>query len=140
MLNTNIEWDREAKYLSMVLSKRLSMKSHIEHVINKTQNAIKLLYPLINRRSRLSIHNKTQLFKLGLRPIYTYAAPVLKQAPKSLMKMLQVQQNKVLKMIHNLHWRTPTTHVHEIAEIEPVADFIERLTNQFNSTNNSSHL
>lgn len=71
-----IEWEFEGKYLGMIFDKTMTMKKHVDHVIEKTQKAIKLLYPLINRRSTLSTDNKKLIFKTALRPIYTYACPL----------------------------------------------------------------
>lgn len=132
VLNDNeIEWEREAKYLGMVIDRTLTMRSHIEYVIGKTQKAIRILYPLIHRRSRLSIDNKVLIFKTALRPIYTYACPLYADIADSHMKKLQIQQNKILKMIYDLPWRTSTIEMHEEKNIELVKTFAGRLREKF---------
>ena len=72
----SIEWATSAKYLGLILDKKLTMKQNTEHVIEKTQKALRILYPLINRKSKLNSENKILLFKLALRPIYTYGCPI----------------------------------------------------------------
>lgn len=48
-----IRWSDSVKYLGLTLDKRLTYRPHVENIINKTNNVVKLLYPLIARRSSL---------------------------------------------------------------------------------------
>lgn len=129
----DVQWEPTAKYLGVVLDKKLTMKQHIEYVTSRAEKAIKILYPLLNRRSKLSVENKLLLFKLVLRPTYTYACPVFEEMAQTHYKKLQILQNKILKMALNLHWRTPTAEVHQEAEVETVAEFVARISNNLNS-------
>lgn len=129
--NTNIEWENTAKYLGVVIDKKLTFRNHIEHVVGKTQNAIKMLYPLINRKSKLSVENKILIFKAALRPIYTYACPIFADIAKTHLMKLQRIQNKILKMILNLPWYTPTQDIHQTNNIEMVNDFIQKLSTNY---------
>jgi Reverse transcriptase (RNA-dependent DNA polymerase) len=65
----SVEWRDETKYLGVVLDKRLTFKTHIERTTNKVQKLIRILYPLINRRSRLDEKNKILLYKMVFSPI-----------------------------------------------------------------------
>ena len=125
------EWKSSAKYLGVELDKRLTLKQHVDNVIGKTQTAIKILYPLISRRSQLHINNKLLLFRLGLRPIYTYGSPILVEMSDCHFKKMQVQQNKILKMIFDLPWRYSTLQLHEETDIEMVKQFCNRLNTNF---------
>lgn len=132
MLNDEeIMWETQAKYLGVIIDRTITMKPHIEYVIEKTQKAIKILYPLIHRRSRLSIDNKKLIFKTALRPIYTYACPLYDAIAKSHLQKLQILQNRILKMIFNLPWYTRTTSLHSDNDIELVQDFTNRLKENF---------
>lgn len=66
-----VEWEKQAKYLGLIIDRKMTMRQHIEYVIGKTQNAVRLLYSLLHRKSKLSIENKILLFKVALRPQYT---------------------------------------------------------------------
>ena len=129
--NQEIQWENQAKYLGFTIDKTLTMKYHVENIMNKTQNAIKILYPLIHRRSTLNTENKMLLFKTALRPIYAYASPILTTIANTHINKLQIMQNKILKMILNLPWYTPTALLHEQNNIELVKDFITRLKEKF---------
>jgi hypothetical protein len=68
------------------------------------------MYPLINRKSSLKTKNKILLYKVGIRPILTYGAPVFSTAAKTHLKKIQTTQNKILKMILNVPWYENYTH------------------------------
>jgi len=70
-LNENIKWENEAKYLGMVIDKRMTLKQHVEYVSYRAHTALRLLHPLISRNSQLGIRNKLLIYKLAIRPIFT---------------------------------------------------------------------
>ncbi|GBM82986.1 hypothetical protein AVEN_223566-1 [Araneus ventricosus] len=88
-----IPWSDSTKYLGVILEKRLTFKKHIDNNIQKV-NAIKsILYPLISRKSNLSLSNKLLLYKSLVRPVMSYASPVSSAAAKSHIKKLESAQN-----------------------------------------------
>lgn len=131
--DSNIEWSNEVKYLGLVLDKKLTYRQHVNYVAEKTLKAMRILYSMLNRKSKLDQSNKLLLLKVCLRPISTYAAPILVQAAKTHLRKLQVIQNKILRMILDAPWWTRTTTLHENTELEMIADFIQRLTDNFHA-------
>lgn len=131
-----IEWGSQGKYLGLILDKRLTMKPHVEAVIGKTQAVVKMLYSMISRRSKLSIKNKLHLYKVGIRPISTYGCPIFYNMAACHFKKLQIQQNRILKMMLNLPWRYPTNELHRVAEIETVHEYCTKLKVNFESSQN----
>lgn len=73
----DVPWRNQGKYLGMILDRQLTMKAHVDAVIGNTQAAMKLLYSLISRRSKMSIKNKLHLYKVALRLIFSCACLVL---------------------------------------------------------------
>lgn len=134
----NIDWESEGKYLGLNLDKRLTMKSHVDKVIGKTQAVVKLLYPMISRRSKMSIKNKIHMYKVGIRPVFTYGCPIFHNMAACHYKRLQTQQNRILKMMLKLPWRYPTADLHEIAEVETVYEYCTRLKTKFDSSHSVS--
>ena len=57
IFNSNIEWESNVKYLGLYLDKSLTFKNYIEHITEKVHKVIKILYPMLNRKSFLSINN-----------------------------------------------------------------------------------
>jgi hypothetical protein len=89
------------------------------------------MYPLINRKSSLNTKNKILLYKVGIRPILTYGAPVFSTAAKTHLKKIQTTQNKILKMILNVPWRTRTTRIHQQSKVPYIHEFLTKLTTRF---------
>jgi hypothetical protein len=120
IFNTDIPWSKEIKFLGVYLDKSLTFKRHIEYVIQKANNVFHILYPMINRRSKLNVRNKLLLYKVVLRPVITYAAPILHGIADIHLKKLQVFQNKIIKIALNLPMQTSTNFVHQAANIDTI--------------------
>lgn len=112
----------------------MTLQQHISYVTNKTNMATRILYPLLNRRSKLDTRNKILLFKVALRPILSYAAPIFNDIAPTNKKKLQILQNKLLRLCLNRPHHYRTCDLHDEAGIEPINDFLERLTQRFGSS------
>lgn len=126
-----INWNTEATYLGAKLDHKRNFAEHINTSKTKALNSFKALYPLLCKRSHLTIRNKVILYKAIIRPKITYAAPVWINASMSNIHKLQVTQNKILKCIHNVPRSFPTRALHEISEIDMLDDTIHKQANDF---------
>jgi hypothetical protein len=133
LFNADVKLEKQIKYLGMILDNKLTLRPHINYVIDRTNVAIKILYPLLSRNSHLNAQNKLMVYKLALRPILTYGCPALKGIAKSHVARLQTTQNKILKMILNVPWFTSTTEIHSLTKIPRIEDYINKLTTNFDS-------
>lgn len=129
--NNDVEWHDHLKYLGIILDRRLTFRSHIDHVIAKIHKMIRALYPLINKNSKISWDNKILIFKTIFRPSISYACPVWIGCAKTQIIRLQRLQSKILKMMLNLHWRTSTSFVHSLAGVDLFPVYIQRLNENF---------
>lgn len=126
-----IRWANQVKYLGFTYDKRVTFRPHVEEKVTKVNNVVKLLYPLIARRSSLHQQLKIHIFKTIIRPSFSYGCPLLNGIAASHIKKLQTLQNGVLKMILNLSHRTPTREVHELADIQMVQEYFNELAEKF---------
>jgi len=92
-----------------------------------TGNFLKL-FPLLARDSTLSLSNKLTLYKLLIRPVLTYTAPVWSNTSSSNYRQLQILQSKCLQVIGNYPRSTPIINLHTALNLEPIHEFIYRLT------------
>lgn len=99
--------------------------------IAKANGALRLLYPLINRKSKLHVANKILLYKLALRPILTYGYPALSGIALTHTRKLQTTQNRILKMILNRPWWESTERIHEETKVPLITTYIDKITNNF---------
>ena len=73
--------------------------------------ATKILYPLLNRKSEFNVKNKLLLYKVVIRPIFTYGCPAYREIGATHDKNLQILQNKALNLIYNKSWHERTLHI-----------------------------
>ena len=92
---------------------------------------MRILYPLINRKSKLSQQNKLLLYKSVYRPILTYASPVWDSAAKCHQNKLQVIQNKCLKIILDLPFYFSTRRLHNMVKIPTIPIFLDKIKRSF---------
>lgn len=129
--NTNIQWLSEVKYLGLFLDKKLLFEKHISHSVQRIHKYIKILYPLINRKSKLSIKNKLLIYKTIFQPIMLYASPVWDCTADCHIKKLQIIQNKCLKIILNYPYYYNTSRLHAHANINLIKTILPRFRNNF---------
>ncbi|XP_017779597.1 PREDICTED: RNA-directed DNA polymerase from mobile element jockey-like [Nicrophorus vespilloides] len=124
----DIQWKPSAKYMGVTLDKDLRFKQHIETARNKACATIKLLYPLMNRRSRLNIPSKLAIYKSIIRSGMTYASPAWGHAARTHLYKLQVIQNKTLRTIYNAPWFIRNVQLHREANIPFLSEFMKKST------------
>lgn len=132
--NVDINWCNEAKYLGLILDKTLTFQKHIEYALNKANTAMRIFYSLLNRRSKLNLENKLLIYKVAIRPIFSYGCQIFNGAAKTHIDKLQRFQNKVLRAIFNVTWNPDTmryslttSQLHLQAELETVKEHFDRL-------------
>jgi len=74
--NTTLPWSITVKYLGLRLDSKLLSTKHIQSILHTALGTTLKIFPLLSRDSQLTISNKTLLYKLLLRSMITYAAPV----------------------------------------------------------------
>lgn len=129
--NTEIFWSDEVKYLGLTLDKTLIFKKHTDHTCIKTQKYIKILYPLIHRKSYLNLKNKLLVYKCIFRPIMLYAGEVWGDCSICHTNKLQITQNKVLKLIYDLPFFYNTDRLHMKCNIKTIQDTLISMKSKF---------
>jgi hypothetical protein len=100
MLNDEpIPMKNEVKYLGLHLDQRLMWKAHIMAKKQQLNIKTKQMNWLIGRKSQLSLENKLIIYKVILKPIWTYGIELWGCPKPSNIKILQTYQSKTLRMI-----------------------------------------
>lgn len=131
--HSRIEWANIVKYLGVTIDKTLTFKLHIDLTIEKALKYFAILYPLLNRKSKLNISNKLVIYKAIIRSVLLYTCPVWGDCAVSHISKLQTVQNKCLKVIFNLPRSFPTNMLHKLANMPTIKQQISKINQQFKS-------
>jgi hypothetical protein len=129
--NVTIPWSNTVKYLGLLLDSKLLFTKHLQTILHKAIGTLLKIFPLLARDSTLTIPNKILLYKLLLRSMITYAAPVRSSTSLTNYRLLQVYQSKCLRVIGDFPRRTHISNVHVYLQIIPIRQFICHLTDKF---------
>lgn len=118
------------KYLGVTLDNTLTYKNHIESAIQKANNRGRMLYTYLRRHSFASKKLKIKLYKTYIRPILSYASPVISEASHSNRNKIQICQNKFLRLAlcKNRYERISDLHG---PKMETIDEFFGRLDSKF---------
>ena len=132
--NHTFKWSPVVKYLGIYLDTKLLFKNHIEKSIKKANGiCFSSYYCLLNRKSPVSLDSKLRIYKSCIRPLMTYGCPVFANAAKCHINKMQLLQNKILRMILNVHWSDfkSTEEIHCMAGVPLISSFINQITENF---------
>jgi hypothetical protein len=119
----SIPWIDRAKYLSLILDKKLTFSPHFDYVSSdRVQKLTRILYLLINRRSTLSLNQKVLFF---IRQFFSL--PVWREcaATATYKRRLQILQNMCLMLILNVPRLYGTSETHERTKCKLISENIE---------------
>ncbi len=117
--NTHIERVENCKYLGVILDDKLNWNSHIQSITNslvKISSAFKLINHIVPTKFRFDLYYAYVYSKLA------YGIEVYGHASNTSMKCLQVQQNRILKILFKKDWYTNTNLLHSTLNILKVKD------------------
>ena len=126
-----IPCSNSVKYLGLLLDSKLLYTKHLQTVLHKAMGTFLKIFPLLARDSPLTIPNKILLYKLLLRSMITYAAPVWSSTSLTNYHHLQVYQSKCLHVTGDFPRRTHISHLHAHLQMIPFRQFIYHLTDKF---------
>ena len=96
--HTFVPWASAVRYLSFVLDSKNLYTQHLHTVTNKATVVLCNFFPILAADSTLTQSNKLTTYKLLIRSILTYAAPVCSSTCPSNYLRLQVIQSKRLRV------------------------------------------
>ncbi|GBP30960.1 Probable RNA-directed DNA polymerase from transposon BS [Eumeta japonica] len=121
MLDENIPWQRNYKYLEVTLDKNLHFRDHIERVRNTTLFYKARLGAMFDRKSKLSRRNKRTIYKMCIRTVMTNASPVFAHAAPKALHRLQVIQNKFCRAATDAHRCVRNSVLHKNLELPTIS-------------------
>lgn len=117
--------------MGILFDSKLLFNQLFTSATDKAIKCFRALYPLLAPKSSLLIDNKKLIYTSVIRPILTCGSPIWVSAAHSHIHKFKIVQNKILKTIFKLPFRTQTSFVHRIAEIPNFNIFISTLNTIF---------
>ena len=129
--NQPLPQSENAKYLGMHLDRRLTWQKHI--FTKRLQLGLKLrkMYWLIGRNSKLSLASKLLLYKVILKPVWTYGIQLWGSASNSNIEILQRFQSKVFRLITCAPWYVPNEVIQRDLRMTTVKDEIANFSEKY---------
>ena len=140
--NAPIPVKTEVKYLGLHLDQKLTWKTHIKMKRRQLDLKVKNMHWLINKKSQLSLENKLILYKIILKPVWTYGIELWGTSKPSNTKILQTFQSKTLRMIADAPWYVSNQTLHNDFNIPFINDVIRSysIKHKNRSTDHSNQL
>lgn len=138
--NISIKQVTHTKYLGLIIDEKLNWREHMTHVTSKIVPMLGAIYRIrdyLTHKSRMYIYNSFFLSH------FRYLLPLWGSCGQVDFNKMQVLQNKTLKILFKLDWRTHTVELHrrlgvlnlrELLLIEQ-GKYIFKVTNKIQKSN-----
>jgi hypothetical protein len=131
--NAPIPVATEANYLGLYLDQRLTCHTHIRAKHRQLGIKFRQMNWLLGRNSKLSLNNKLFLYKVVLKPIWSYGFQLWECAKSTRLKITQRFQSKFLRTIVNAPWYVSNHLLHNDLYIPSITDEIQRVAAIYNT-------
>jgi hypothetical protein len=118
--NEHLPQADEVKYLDIHLDRRLTWRKHTTTKRKQLDLKLRNLYWIISRKSQLSLENKLLVYKVILKPVWTYGIQLWGTASNSNVEILERFQSKVLRIITDAPWYVPNAIIKRDLQIPMV--------------------
>lgn len=136
-----IQSTSSVKYLGLHIDKRLTWNGHIRMKRQQLNIKTKRMHWLLGPKSALSLNNKVLLYKIILKPIWSYGIQLWGTASNSNVEILQRYQSKTLRLITGSPWFVNNFNIHNDLNVPFIKDEIKRFSNNYlNRLSNHSNV
>ena len=102
--NKQLTQTEEVKHLGIHLDRKLTWHKHISAKRKQLDLKLRKLYWIMGRNSQLPLANKLLVYKIFLKPIWTYGVQLWGSASNCNVEILERFQSKVLRIITDAPW------------------------------------
>lgn len=120
--NTQLPQEQSAKYLGIHLDRRLTWQKHIFTKRKQLGLQFSKMQWLIGRQSPLSLETKLLVYKVILKPVWTYGVQLWGTSSASNLEILQRFQSKVLRTITDAQWFVTNATLHQDLQVLTVRE------------------
>lgn len=129
--NVSIPQHDVVKYLGLHLDRRLTWKKHIETKLTQLKLKSAKMQWLLGHKSHLSLENKVLLYKVILKPIWTYGIQLWGSTCASNVELIQRYQSKTLRRLCKAPWYVKNEIIHRDLGIKYVNEVIRAFSSKY---------
>lgn len=107
------------------MDKKLTWREHIVKKRKQIDLKFKQLYWLLGRQSPLSLENKVLVYKVAIKPIWTYSIELWGCANNSSIAILQRCQSQTLRTMADAPWYVSNFTLHSDLGIPFIKDVLQ---------------
>lgn len=107
------------------MNKKLTWREHIAKKRKQIDLTFKQLYWLLGRQSPLSLENKVLVYKVAIKPIWTYGIELWGCASNSSIAILQRCQSQILRTMADALWYISNFTLHSDLGIPFIKDVLQ---------------
>ena len=132
MFNNNaLPQSTEVKYLGIHLDKRLTWQHHIFSKRKQLGLKLRSLHWLLQPSSKLTLQNKVLIYKVIIKPIWTYGIQLWGSAAQSNIAIIERFQSKTLRLICNAPRCVNNRRIREDLNISTVKDVVSDVSTNY---------
>jgi hypothetical protein len=129
--DVQIPQENHVKYFGLHLNRRLTLHTHIFAKRKQLGLSLAKMYWLLGRKSKLSTNNKLLIYKVILKPIWTYDIQLWGTTSNSNIENLKRFQSKVLRLIVDAPWYMSNSVIHQDLQIPTVKEEISQFCSHY---------
>jgi hypothetical protein len=120
----------DVKYLGIHLDKRITWLKYIFTKRKHLGITLTKLYWLLGRKSKLNLSNKLLIYKVAIKPIWTYCMQLWSAASTSNIEILELFQLKALRLITDAPWYVSNAITRRDLQVPSIKEEIRRFSAQ----------
>jgi hypothetical protein len=124
--------ENHVRYLGLHLDRRLTWHTQISSKRKQLGLSLNKMYWLLGRKSKLSINNNLLIYKVILKPIWTYVIQLGGTKSNSNIEILEGFQYKALRLIVDAPWYVSNSVIRNDLQIPTVKEEISRFSSHYN--------
>jgi hypothetical protein len=123
----------DVKYFGLHLDRRLTWHKHIFTKRKHLGTILTKLYRLLGRKSKLDLNNMLFIYKVAIKPIWTYGIQLWGTASTSNIEIMERFQSKTLRLITDAPWYVPNAVIRNDLQIPTIKQEITRLSSKYSA-------
>jgi hypothetical protein len=123
----------DVKYLGLHLDRRLTWHKHIFTKRKHLGITLTKLFWLLGHKSKFDLNNKLLIYKVAIKPIWTYGIQLWGTASTSNIEIMEYFQLKALRLITEAPCYVPNAVLRNDLQIPTIKEEISRLSSKYSA-------